>query len=271
MPPLPDFHLHLDVLSLIAVLAVGWWWADRRLRPLVSPDAPPATRVQRRAWYSGVVILLIASGYPMHDLAEQTLFSFHMLEHMLIGYVVPPLLMVGTPRWLADRTLGHPRIAPVMRHIATPVVGFVTFNTAIVVIHWPAAVAWQNQNEWAHFLVHLMFFTTAILLWLPSFSPTGAIPRLNPAARIGYTFLNTLIPIVPASLLTFSDVALYPVYGDAPLTWGLTPVEDQTIAGIVMKLGGAFYLLGIIGRIWFKWIAEERSLDRLERELEPRP
>jgi putative membrane protein len=80
-------------------------------------------------------------------------------------------------------------------------------------------------------------------------------------------FLNTLIPIVPASLLTFSDIPLYPSYGDAPLTWGLTLVEDQTIAGIIMKLGGTFYLFGIIARIWFRWIGEERSLDQLERDL----
>ncbi len=265
--PLPPFHLHLDVLALIAVLALGWWWADVRIRPLAAPEAPPASRAQRRAWYSGVTIMLIGSGWPIHDLAEQTLFSFHMLEHMLLGYVVPPLLLIGTPRWLADRTLGHPRIAPVMRHIATPVVGFVTFNTAIVAIHWPTAVAWQNQTEWAHFLVHLGFFTTAVLLWIPSFSPTPAIPKLSPPGRIAYTFLNTIVPIVPASLLTFSDIQLYPVYGDAPLAWGITPVEDQTIAGILMKIGGAFYLLGMIGRIWFKWIAEERALDHLEREL----
>jgi putative membrane protein len=265
--PLPPFHLHLDVMALIAILAIGWWWADARIRPLVAPDAPPASRVQRRSWYWGVALMYVGSGWPIHELAEQTLFSFHMLEHMLIGYVVPPLLLIGTPRWLADRTIAHPRILPVIRHIATPVVGFVTFNTAIVAIHWPVAVAWQNQNEWAHFLIHLGFFTTAVLLWLPSFSPTPAIPKLSPPGRIGYTFLNTIVPIVPASLLTFSDVQLYPVYGDAPLTWGITAVEDQTIAGIVMKIGGAFYLLGMIGRIWFKWIAEERALDELEREL----
>lgn len=267
MGPLPPFHLHLDVLALIAVLGIGWWYAETRLRHLVAPDAAPATRSQRRAWFGGLLVLLIAAGYPMHDLAEDTLFTFHMLEHMLIGYVVPPLLLVGMPRWMADRTLGHRRVLPVLRHLATPVVGFMTFNTAIVAIHWPAAVAWQNQNEWAHLLVHLGFFTTAVLLWLPSFSPTPAIRRLSPPGRIAYMFLNTLIPIVPASLLTFSDVQLYPVYGDAPLSWGLTPVEDQTIAGIIMKIGGAFYLLGIIGRIWFRWIAEERALDTLDHEL----
>lgn len=267
--PLPTFHLHPDVLGLVAVLAIGWWWAETRIRPLAATSAQPATGGQRRSWYWGVAVMLIAAGYPVHDLAEETLFTFHMLEHMLLGYVVPPLLILGLPRWMAERTIAHPRLLPVTRRIVTPVVGFVSFNTAIVVIHWPEAVAFQNTTESAHFLIHLGFFVTGILLWLPVYGPTPALPRLGPAGKMLYLFVNTIIPIVPASLLTFSDVPLYPVYGDAPLSWGLSPVEDQTIAGIVMKLGGSFYLLALIARIWFGWIAEERTVDALERRLLP--
>lgn len=265
--PLPPFSLHADVLALVVVLAVGWWWAEHRIRPLAAPETRPATRTQRRAWYWGVAIMLAASGYPVHDLAEETLFTFHMTEHLLLGYVVPPLLLVGLPQWMADRTIAHPRIAGVMRHVATPVVGFVTFNTGIVLIHWPEAVAFQNTTEWAHFLIHAAFFSAAVLLWIPVFSPTPVLPRLRAPGRMMYLFLNTIIPIVPASLLTFSNVPLYPVYGDAPLTWGITPVEDQTIAGVIMKIGGAFYLLGIVARIWFRWTAEERHFDEIERQL----
>ena len=158
-------------------------------------------------------------------------------------------------------------MAPLLRHVATPVVGFSLFNTAIVAIHWPEAVAFQNTTEWAHFLIHVAFFLTALLLWLPVFSPTRALPRLSRPGSMLYISVNTLIPIVPASLLTFSSVQLYPVYGDAGLSWGLTAVEDQTIAGIIMKIGGAFYLLGIIGWIWFDWIRDERRFDEIEREF----
>ncbi|MEX2423868.1 MAG: cytochrome c oxidase assembly protein, partial [Acidimicrobiia bacterium] len=265
MPPLPDFHLHLDVLALIVILAVGWWWAETRIRPLAAPDAAAATRGQRRAWYSGVAVMLIASGYPIHDLAEETLVSFHMLEHMLIGYVVPPLLLIGLPRWMADATIAHPRIVGVVRYFTTPVVGIISFNIAIVAIHWPAAIAWQNTTEWAHFAVHVLFFLTAVSMWMPVFSPTPALPRISRPGQIMYLFMNTIVPIVPASFLTFGNSVLYPGYGDAPLTWGLTAIEDQTIAGVIMKLGGAFYLFGLIARIWFRWIGEERTLDRLER------
>ena len=66
-----------------------------------------------------------------------------------------------------------------------------------VAIHWPEAVGWQNRAEWAHFAVHLFFFATAILMWLPVFSPTPAIPRLSPPGRMLYLIANTVASAVP--------------------------------------------------------------------------
>jgi putative membrane protein len=266
---LPEFHLHGDVLALVAVLAFGYWYLEARIRPAVAV-AEAATTRQRIAWYSGVFVLLVASGYPMHDLAEETLFSAHMLEHMLIGYVVPPLLLVGLPAWMARFTIGRERLAGIIRPLVHPAAGFFAFNLTLVAIHWPEAVNWQNRTEWAHFAIHLFFFTTAVAMWMPVFSPTPVLSRLSNPGRMLYLIANTIIPIVPASFITFSDIQLYPSYGDAMSTWGLTALEDQTIAGIIMKLGGTFYLLAIIATIWFRWISDERRWEGVEREMASR-
>ena len=264
---LPDFHLHADVLAVGLTLAIGWWWLEHRIKHLVSNEAAPATSRQTAAWYSGIGIMMLAAAWPIHDIAEDALFSFHMLEHLLLGYVVPPLLLVGIPRWMADYTIGRPAISRLIRPFVIPAAGFFAFNLAIVAVHWPVAITWQNTNEWSHLLIHVAFFATALMLWLPVFSPTPAIPQMTTPTKMIYLFLCTIVPIVPASFLTFSDIQLYPSYGDAGLAWGLTAVVDQTIAGIIMKLGGAFYLLGLIGAIWFRWIREERHWDEIEREL----
>jgi putative membrane protein len=79
--------------------------------------------------------------------------------------------------------------------------------------------------------------------------------------------MQSLLPTVPASFLTFSSVALYPVYGDAALEFGLTAVADQTIAGIIMKLGGGLIIWITIAVIWFRWAAEEREWDKVESSL----
>ncbi len=261
----PPFEPHFDVLFIVAFMLVGYHYLDRRTRRIVAPGAAAASPGQLLAWHAGTAILFISAWWPMHDLAEQTLFSAHMVEHLLIGYVVPPLLLVGTPRWLADWTLG--RAAPVLRYFVSPVVGFFAFNIAIVAIHWPLAIELQNRYGWLHVGAHALMLLAGMSMWMSVFSPTPALPRLRPPMRMMLLFLNTLVPTVPASFLTFSSEPLYPSYGDAASAWGLSAVADQTIGGVIMKLGGGFYLLAIIAWIWVQWTRQEREWDQLEREL----
>lgn len=262
---LPVWQFHWDVWLVVVVLGIGYWHAERRLRPLVAPASEPATRRQWFRWYLGLGLLWFASDWPVHDLAEEVLFSAHMIEHLLIGAVVPRLFLTGMPGWMADATLG--RAARVLRPVATPVVGFVTFNVMLILVHWPAAVALQNTNELAHFGMHLALFASGILLWLPVVSPTAAIPVVSAPAAMLYLLANTLLPTVPASFLTFGHHPIYTVYGDAATTWGLSPLADQNIAGIVMKVVGGFYLLAIVLGIWLRYNRDERRWDEIEREL----
>jgi putative membrane protein len=264
---MPPWHPHFDLWLLVFVLGFGYWYADKRLRPLIAPGAPPATAGQRWQWYGALAALWVVSGWPIHDIGETALFTLHMVEHMVIALVVPPLLLRGCPRWLGDVTLGQPKLARVLRPVAGPVSAFVIFNTTLIVIHWPELVGWMLTSRPIHFLIHAVLFGAAILMWLPIFSPTAAIPRLKPPAQMLYLLLMSLLPTVPASFLTFSSVPIYPVYGDAALAYGLTAVADQTIAGIIMKLGGGFLLWGTIALIWFRWTKQERDWERLENSL----
>jgi len=264
---LPPWHPHYDVWLLVFLLAYGYWYADRRLRPVIAPAAPGDTRGQKWQWYGAVFFLWFVSGWPIHDLGESALFTVHMVEHMVIALVIPPLLLRGAPRWLADVTLGRPSVARWIRPLARPVPAFVLFNTTLIVIHWPELVGWMLTSDLAHLSVHTWLFGVSMLMWLPVFSPTAAIPRLSPPGQMFYLFLQSLLPTIPASFLTFSSVALYPVYGDAALAFGLTAVADQTISGVIMKLGGGFLLWATIATIWFRWARQERELEELESSL----
>jgi putative membrane protein len=122
-----------------------------------------------------------------------------------------------------------------------------------------------------HFVVHAGLFAAAVVAWMPVRSPTPALPRLRPPQQMLYLFFHSILPTIPASFLTFSSVALYPVYGDAALAWGLDPVSDQTIAGVIMKLAGGLLLWIAIAIIWFRWVAEERQWDQLEADLRSTP
>ncbi len=268
MDLLPVWHPHFDVWALVFILAFGFWYADKRIRPQVAPGRPGATRRQRWQWYSAIVMIYLVSGWPIHDLADTSLFTLHMIEHMVLALVVPPLMLMGTPRWLADVTLGNPRVARVIRPLARPVAAFVIFNATFIVIHWPDLVDWMLTNELAHFSVHVWLFASAVFMWMPVLSPTAQIPKLRRPGQIVYLFGQSLLPTIPASFLTFSSVALYPFYGDAAEAFGLSAVSDQTISGIVMKLGGGFLLWGTIAVIWARWTREEREQDELESSLQ---
>lgn len=264
---LPAWHPHYDVWVVAFVLAFGYWQADRRLRPLLAPEAPPATGGQKWKWYGAVAALWLVSGWPIHDIGETSLFTVHMVEHMVLALVVPPLMLRGLPRWLADLTLGNPRVARIIRPLARPVPAFALFNATFIVIHWPDLVAVMVGGGFSHLLVHVWLLGVSVLMWLPVFSPTRAIPRLPQPGQMLYLFLQSLLPTIPASFLTFSGVPIYSVYGEAALAYGLTAVADQTIAGVIMKLGGGLLLWSTIAVIWFRWTRQEREWESLEATL----
>jgi putative membrane protein len=143
-------------------------------------------------------------------------------------------------------------------------VAFVIFNTVFIAVHWPEAVNLMLTNDLAHFVIHLALFASAVLMWMPVLSPTPAIPVLPRPMQMLYLFLQSLLPTIPASFLTFSSSAIYPTYGDAASRWGLTAVTDQTIAGVLMKLGGGLLLWMTIAVIWFRWTADERDREKTD-------
>ena len=83
------------------------------------------------------------------------------------------------------------------------------------------------------------------------------LPPLAPPGQMLYLFFQSLAPTIPASFLTFGHSPLYPIYATFPRIWGISPLEDQLIAGLVMKLGGGLILWGFIAAIWFRWYARD--------------
>ncbi|HEY7564682.1 MAG TPA: cytochrome c oxidase assembly protein [Acidimicrobiia bacterium] len=264
---MPAWHMHWDVVAILGVVGLAYWYFDARIRPHLRPVAVAATRRQRTFYYTGLGLILVVSSWPLHDLAESSLYWVHMVDHMVITLVGPPLMLMGLSRPMSDVVFGNKYVLPWLRQLTRPVAAFAIFNLGMIATHWPAAVALSLQNEFAHFSMHLFLFLSAIILWLPVVSNTPLLPRLRPPVRMGYLFLNSVLPTVPAGFLTFSRRPIYPAYGDGSLAFGLTPLEDQTIAGLIMKLGGTTLIWAVIAVIWFKWATEERRWDEIEQDL----
>jgi putative membrane protein len=252
--PTIGWHPHLDVWTLVLFLGVGYWMALKRWGPQhVSPGDAPATRAQMISFYLGVLTILIAADWPIHELAEQRLLSVHMFQHMLLSLVAPPLLLFGTPGWLMRKLLRPKWLFSVVRFLSRPFIALLLFNTFIVFSHWPLIVGKAVGSELAHFALHAGLFATAMLMWMPILSPIFEIPRLRYPAQMMYLFAQSIVPTVPASFLTFADGPIYPFYGLAAPMIGVDPVVDQRIAGLLMKIVGGFLLWGFIAVLFFRW------------------
>ena len=259
---LPPWHLHPDVWLLILVLEGGYLMALARLGPrAVPPPEKPATRRQVLSYTLGVLAIAVASEWPIHDLAERYLLSVHMFQHLLISLVAPPLMLMGMPAWLLRKILSHRPIGWVVRRLARPFFALLIFNTVIVVTHWPLVVNLMLEHHSLHFVGHAVLFASATLMWWPVIAPLAEMPSLSYPGRMVYLFLQSIVPVVPASFLTFGSAPLYRFYTTVPRIWGLSVLTDQRIAGLIMKLLGGAILWLAMAIIFFKWYAEEHATE----------
>lgn len=258
---LPSFHVHLDVLSVVVVLEGAYLWAVRRLGPRNLPEGESAVSRGQLIWFTaGVATIFVASEWPIHDLSERYLFSVHMVQHTLISLVAPPMLLLGMPAWLLRRIIAPRPVRAALRQLTRPLIALVLFNGVIVVTHWPLVVNGMLQHHPLHLVGHLVLFGTATLMWWPVVSPLPEMPTLSYPGRMLYLFLQSIVPTVPASFLTFGSTPLYSFYEHAPRIWALSALTDQRIAGLVMKLVGGLILWSVIGVLFFKWyLVEQRD------------
>lgn len=270
------WQAHPDVWLMVALLTAGYVGALRYLGPSRVPDGEPVATGRQKAFFlAGVATLWLGSDWPMHELSEGYLFSAHMVQHTLFSLVAPPLLLIGMPRWLLRSMVGGPRAVKVAKVFTRPLIGLLLFNTVIVVTHWPMLVDLSLTSELVHFLLHSVLFVSATIMWWPVVDPLPELSRLSEPGKMLYLFLQSIVPTVPASFLTFADNPIYEFYTTVPRLWGIGVVTDQRMAGLIMKIGGGLLLWLAIAYLFFRWnAAEERqeadevSWEDFERELQ---
>lgn len=219
---------------------------------------------RRRVVSFGASLLVIFASLngPLHDLSDNYLFSAHMGQHLLLTLLFPPLLLYGTPAWVV-RSLLTPRwITAVARVLTRPVIAAATFTAPIVLWHVPVFYEAALRNHSLHILQHLVFLTTAVVMWWPVLSPVPELPRIPYPGQMLYLFLLGLPMSLTGALITLSDSVLYPFYGEAPRVWqDVGALADQQIGGLLMWVIGGLALWGAMTVVWFRWSVREREGD----------
>lgn len=207
----------------------------------------------------------------MHDIAEQYLYSVHMTQHLLLTLILPPLVLLATPEWLARLIIGDGRSYKVVRQLARPVPATLLFNGSVALTHWATVVNTSVENGLFHYTVHVVVVATALLMWMPVASPLPEI-RIPIPAQMLYLFVQSVLPTIPGAWLTFAEGVLYDAYDHPFRLWDVGVIDDQQAAGLIMKLAGGAILWTIITVQFFRWAGRHMAADRLgyaptEREV----
>ncbi len=268
----PAWTPHPDVWLVISAIVGGYALALRRLGPRLAPTGTPVvTRLQLASFGAGVLALLVASDWPIHDLGEGYLFSIHMVQHTVFSIIAAPLLLIGTPAWLARWILSPRWLLRTVRYLARLIPATIVFNVVVIVTHTPVVVDAALHNALLHFAMHLLIVVSSLLVWMPLLSPLPEVPRLPPLARMLFLFLQSIVPTVPASFLTFGDHPLYRYYETVPRLWGVSALDDMRVAGLIMKILVGFSLWIVIAIVFFRWYNAEEAgspVRRVSRELD---
>ncbi len=244
----------LVLASWLYALAVGPW------RHRLSPGAE-APRAQIIRFACGMVVFYLAVGSPLDQIGERFLFSAHMLQHMIIVYLVAPLILTGMPAWLLDLPLRPPTARAVARVLFSPVVAAVAYVLCMSAWHVPVAYDLALRDKLVHVVQHLMFLAVALGFWWPLASPSRLVPQRPPAVQVLYVFGVGVLQFPLVAFLNFSREALYPTYAFAPRLINLSPRDDQVLGGALMGVGGMFIALGLVGRAFYQWAGKSPATD----------
>ena len=221
---------------------------------------------QTISFLSGVLIMFLALVSPLDELGDSYLFSAHMVQHLFLTIIGPPLLLLGTPEWLVKPALRNKVIFNIAQVLTYPAVAFVLYNVDFWLWHAPPLYNATLENQYIHILEHLTFIIFGLLYWWPIFSPSKELPRLSIGGQILYLFLSGMPSVLLGAGLTFTP-PLYAPYIAAPRIWGISAATDQQLGGLIMWIPVSIFYIVIMSVLFIHWMLQQEA-EQQARELE---
>jgi putative membrane protein len=252
------WHLHLEAIVPLVLIEGVYLFLLARMHER-SPEERPVSENAVLLFTLGILVIYVCVGTPLDDLADHYWLSAHMLQHLVLSMIAPPLLLLGIPGWMLRPLLLRPGVYPIAYVLTRPFVAFALFNLTLVFVHLPGAMALELAHEHTvHLAAHSLLITTGMLMWWPVLGSLPELPRLSHGLQLIYLFVQSFVPTVLSAFIIFTGVVIYPAYATMPRVLGLSVLDDQRIGGLIMKLGGGaiLWLAGTV--IFFDWFAKEQ-------------
>ncbi len=218
----------------------------------------PVSRWRALSWTTAVLVIFFSLNGPLHEWADGYLFSAHMVQHLILMLLMPPLLIYGLPHWLIRKALEVPGVYRAARFLTHPVVAFVSYNLVFIFWHFPEMYNLALLDHNVHIVQHLSFMAVAVMMWWPIMSPVEELQRIPTGPLLmGWIFLFGIPGTVVSALITLSDEVLYTFYAAAPRITALSPLDDQRLGGLIMWIPGMLVFWVAITAVFFRWTSYE--------------
>lgn len=257
------WHGHPDALIGLFILQGGYLIGvgPVRKRFNLSQTVDPG---QTLLFSLGVFVIFLALLSPLHALSDDYMFSAHMVQHVLLTLVSPPLLILGIPDWLISPLFKRTRVGQLARITFHPISAVVIFNVIFSIWHLPTLYGLSVTHHSIHIFEHVLFLVASIVMWWPLCSNSTATPRLSYPLQIIYLFVMSLAQIIVFGIVTFAPEPIYDHYLVTPKLFGISALVDQQLGGIIMKVGSGFLFLTLIITAFLRWFNEGSKNDKKE-------
>lgn len=264
--PFP-IHLPLAVSpTLLAImeltpltLAVIYYW-HRAMH--LSWEGRPIPAWRQISFGAGIGTFAIALFSPIGALAEE-LIIFHMIEHLLIGDVATLLVVLGLTRSVLQPILAIPLFNKLQGAFSNPILIFFLWAGNFFMWHVPALYDAAYGANMIHGLQHGMFFFFGALMWMPVFGPLPTPRWFGPGWKIIYVAVVRFGAGLLGNVLMWTKTELYTRYAVGQREWGLSAIEDQGIAGVVMMMEGIFFIIGVLAWTYYRSAAQSMRKQEL--------
>ena len=249
--------------ALVALLYV------RRVRTLRRRGTPVA---RWRLWVFalGLALVLVALVSPLDEFAEEQFFFAHMTQHILLGDLAPLCFVVGLTGPVLRPVLSLPGVER-LRVLTHPLVALPVWAVNLYAWHLPFLYQAALHHDSVHATQHVLFFTCGGLMWSPVLETLPAPEWFGSGAKLGYIAAVRLIETVLGNVFLWSGKVFYPFYEHPANRWGISPLEDQGLAGTVMMVEGSLVTLAALAWLFLRLASEgELRQELLERGLDPR-
>jgi putative membrane protein len=255
----------VDPATLIVISALAVFYLGGALLLQRRPAA-----VQILAYAAGMLVIVGAVIGPIDQLTKDRSFAIYIFQQMLLVFVVPPLLLAGIPDWMLRPVMLNRLVKPIARRLTRPIVAFLLFSAVFTLIHYPALCDRVCHVHPFYGDIHTLLLFTGTLLWWPLLSPLPEYPRMSYPMQILYLFLLMIPMTAVAAPITLANSVLYMFYMGGTHPFGLSPMTDQVIGGIIMWVGQGTYIMFAFTAIFIRWARyEDQEMPPINRQPIP--